>query len=201
MSRLIYRLDRRIGRPTPITKSSERHRAPSPVTDSEGLSPVAVVLEGMRMQRMSLVQSLRQYLFVHRGERLDTPCIMFAHDAAIVQSYLDMVDEDKRNGRELSIQVPGYNQVDRPPLHSARSGYTSISTDEEGHFKRRASPTELLPELQAVRSHGASLSKRASFKKMRPAVGLDNMSISEEESKGGGRPRRQSKTKLGREKV
>jgi hypothetical protein len=52
----------------PITKSHERHRPPSPVTETNGLSPVAIVLEGMRMQRMSLVQSLRQYLYVHRGE-------------------------------------------------------------------------------------------------------------------------------------
>jgi protein-tyrosine phosphatase len=58
-----------IGAPAPITKSSERHRTPSPIVDNgEGLGPIAAVLEGMRTQRMSLVQSLRQYLFVHKGE-------------------------------------------------------------------------------------------------------------------------------------
>ena len=54
--------------PKPVTMSCDRHRTPSPIEASEGLSPVALVLEGMRKQRMSLVQSLRQYLFVHRGE-------------------------------------------------------------------------------------------------------------------------------------
>ena len=41
-------------------------RTPSPISEME--NPIASVLEGMRVQRMSLVQSLRQYLFVHRGE-------------------------------------------------------------------------------------------------------------------------------------
>lgn len=53
--------------PNPVTLSSDRHRTPSPVEACEGLSPVALVLEGMRKQRMSLVQSLRQYLYCHRG--------------------------------------------------------------------------------------------------------------------------------------
>jgi len=53
--------------PNPVTLSSDWHRTPSPVEACEGLSPVALVLEGMRKQRMSLVQSLRQYLYCHRG--------------------------------------------------------------------------------------------------------------------------------------
>jgi protein-tyrosine phosphatase len=52
--------------PKPIIKSSVRHRTPSPISEMD--NPVQSVLEGMRVQRMSLVQSLRQFVFVHRGE-------------------------------------------------------------------------------------------------------------------------------------
>ena len=57
--------------PSAMTRSGSRHRTPSPISEIE--NPIASVLEGMRVQRMSLVQSLRQYLFVHRGESSRIP--------------------------------------------------------------------------------------------------------------------------------
>jgi protein tyrosine phosphatase len=48
------------------TASGARHRAPTPLDEMD--NPVLEVLEGIRVQRMSLVQSLRQFVFVHRGQ-------------------------------------------------------------------------------------------------------------------------------------
>lgn len=51
--------------PQAVTSSGAGHRAATPLSEME--NPVLEVLEGMRVQRMSLVQSLRQYVFVYRG--------------------------------------------------------------------------------------------------------------------------------------
>ena len=64
--RLTGSSERGMGMPQPITSSGVRHRAATPLREME--NPVLEVLEGMRVQRMSLVQSLRQYVFVYRGE-------------------------------------------------------------------------------------------------------------------------------------
>lgn len=58
-------------KPRAVTFSSMRHRSPSPISTME--NPVWEVLEGMRVQRMSLVQSLRQYVFVYRGASFPLP--------------------------------------------------------------------------------------------------------------------------------
>lgn len=47
------------------TASKAKGRAATPLADME--NPVLEILEGIRVQRMSLVQSLRQFVFVHRG--------------------------------------------------------------------------------------------------------------------------------------
>ena len=47
------------------TASKDTANAATPLGEME--NPVLEVLEGIRVQRMSLVQSLRQFVFVHRG--------------------------------------------------------------------------------------------------------------------------------------
>ncbi|WRT66591.1 uncharacterized protein IL334_003550 [Kwoniella shivajii] len=165
-----------------LTKSNLRHRTPSPVSEME--DPVASVLEGMRVQRMSLVQSLRQYLFVHR---------------AIIHNYLHILDEEKAS------------EPTRPsPLPTTESSFNSSSSsmDEEGHVKRRASPTELEeienPLLKREIDKSGGLSKRPSFKKMRQAVdpisassnSIQNGSPNSPKKAGAGRMRSKSKLSL-----
>ncbi|KAF8577854.1 hypothetical protein K439DRAFT_1363597 [Ramaria rubella] len=92
----------------PVSASVESSRSPSPAKDAETLQnattfdytdprrlhnnsspellssytePVRSMLEDMREQRMSLCQSLRQYVFVHR---------------AIVEGALDIIDEERK---------------------------------------------------------------------------------------------------------
>ncbi|WVR06810.1 hypothetical protein IAU60_003846 [Kwoniella sp. DSM 27419] len=143
------------GDPSPMTKSDARHRTPSPVSQLD--NPVPSVLEGMRVQRMSLVQSLRQYLFVHR---------------AIIHNYVHMLDEFRASG-ELNGIKSARSRASSLPAHSgltATSG--SWSTEDEAHSKRRASPTELDGDARLAAARGntggaSGLSKRPSFKKMR----------------------------------
>jgi len=65
------------------TASKDRGNAATPLSEME--HPVLEVLEGIRVQRMSLVQSLRQFVFVHRGQflfhvELGTMLIYSDHD-------------------------------------------------------------------------------------------------------------------------
>lgn len=62
------------------------HGDASPPLLSTYDEPVRRVIEDMREQRMSLCQSLRQYVFVHR---------------AIIEGALDIIDEEKRQEQEL----------------------------------------------------------------------------------------------------
>lgn len=52
------------------TASKDRGNAATPLSEMD--HPVLDVLEGIRVQRMSLVQSLRQFVFVHRGQSLSS---------------------------------------------------------------------------------------------------------------------------------
>jgi len=188
-----------VGAPAPITKSNERHRTPSPVVDNgEGLGPIATVLEGMRTQRMSLVQSLRQYLFVHKGKfNCKTDAASVPLTSAIIQSYVNMVDKDRQEGREINQKAAAHGPTFLADTVT-RPSHTS-STDDEGHSKRRASPTELMPETRVpedtIGSSASSLAKRPSFKKMRPAKDVDGMqsSSADKDVTSASRPRRLSK--------
>ncbi|ORX35662.1 hypothetical protein BD324DRAFT_652210 [Kockovaella imperatae] len=179
-----------------LTKSGDRHREPSPIHSLDGSSPVATVLEGMRVQRMSLVQSLRQYIFVHR---------------AIIHAYLNMIDNDRLRGKSPSSLAsdvgtnpsmsstttfaPKTESTTATSLTSAstaddtsmRSGVstkggappppaaagTGAPSDEEMEpHKRRASPTELTMSAENSPIGPGSrpvlgLTKRPSSKKMR----------------------------------
>ncbi|WWC69963.1 uncharacterized protein I206_103907 [Kwoniella pini CBS 10737] len=166
--------------PMPIIRSDTKHRSPSPITEMP--NPVASVLEGMRVQRMSLVQSLRQYLFVHR---------------AIIHSYLHILDEEnghhgttndrsRSRSKSLSAGLSG-SSFNTTKSNSTVGSTGTYGTEDESHIKRRASPTELEiekpnPEISSSSSplirhleesslgSGSSLTKRPSFKKMRPAM-------------------------------
>lgn len=115
---------------------------------------------------------------------------------AIIQSYVNMVDKDREEGREISQK----SAASGPTFLAdtvARQSHTS-STDDEGHSKRRASPTELMPEtISAEDNTGStsSLAKRPSFKKMRPAMNVDVITMGEADMEDGpnSKPRRLSK--------
>ncbi|CAE6536824.1 unnamed protein product [Rhizoctonia solani] len=69
-------------------RSYPRHKPVSPLASMD--EPIREVLEDMREQRMSLCQSLRQYVFVHR---------------AVVEGVLAMVDENKKRQGESNSGV------------------------------------------------------------------------------------------------
>lgn len=131
-----------------------KRKGHAPSLVSEMQDPVMNVLEGMRIQRMSLCQSLRQYLFVYRCESSQRPfggiapsLIDFAHHlTAIIIGFLDMLDEER--------EALHADQGRFSATHSV-SGSSAGLTDEEGHHKRRASPTDLA---------GSRLQKRPSIK-------------------------------------
>jgi protein-tyrosine phosphatase len=139
--------------------------------------PIADILSAMRVQRMSLVQSLRQYLFVHR--------VVIAH-------YLRMIDREAKGAsletnRSADTHRTSSGDLERLSMGSGTSflapstAPTSISgTDDEAHIKRKPSSTDLQPEqdirLQLssnkvdelrLNDEGSNLSKRLSFKKRR----------------------------------
>ncbi|CAK9780732.1 unnamed protein product [Cutaneotrichosporon oleaginosum] len=144
-------------KPRPITQSHKRHRAATPLSSLK--EPILEVLQSMRVQRMSLVQSLRQYLFVHR---------------AIIANYLDIADDEARR------RSSGYDTQSTLSRSSVATAATSVSASEDdSHIKRKPSSADLQPEVDtrlhtvaglrlSEGSEGAvNLAKRASFKKRR----------------------------------
>ncbi|KAI0353203.1 hypothetical protein OH77DRAFT_1522685 [Trametes cingulata] len=153
----------RAGPPSPDLKEPRKlHDDSSPPLLSTYDEPIRRVIEDMREQRMSLCQSLRQYVFVHR---------------AIIEGALMIVDEEKRREREeegkglqqgseanklqaeagrdsvqqkASVPLPaetGQNQPRDGPQGSARGGSLgspTMSSDLEAQVSRKRSFPEFV---------------------------------------------------------
>ncbi|KAF9068540.1 hypothetical protein BDP27DRAFT_1421894 [Rhodocollybia butyracea] len=115
------------------------HSDKSPDALSKFEEPLMEVLQDMRKQRMSLCQSLRQYVFVH---------------AAVIEGALMIVDEErKRERKEMKMDVddvvskpfqPDSGLLHSPVRPTRRTTVSLSSTPSTG--KRVASPTELPKE-------------------------------------------------------
>ncbi|KAH9920557.1 uncharacterized protein BXZ73DRAFT_104682 [Epithele typhae] len=93
----------------PLRDPRKLHSDSSPPLLSTYDEPIRRVIEDMREQRMSLCQSLRQYVFVHR---------------AIIEGSLMVVDEEKRQAKrhanphpQPSQQAPQHTQHPPQPLN------------------------------------------------------------------------------------
>lgn len=150
-----------------ITARRKEVLDPSPVLEKS--QPVKSILSNMRVQRMSLCQSLRQYLFVYRGKFLFFLSFRVTHariaSAAIIIGYLDMLDEEKEIEQELHGSASASSLTSRPNNHSG------ATTDEENQIKRRAPDTEL---------GGSGLTKRPSLKSFSSKRRLRNINGSDE---------------------
>ncbi|TFK83992.1 hypothetical protein K466DRAFT_528028 [Polyporus arcularius HHB13444] len=174
--------------PSPTLREPRRlHDDTSPPLLSTYNEPIRRVIEDMREQRMSLCQSLRQYVFVHR---------------AIIEGALMIVDEEKKRGlvaeegarrRTTSSKTSSKSSpVPASMLDGAKRLSASSSEDEAkigrkrsvpefvagntiiegvvspspGRPKRGASPTEL--KMEGV-DGGVLLTKRPSVKRSQRA--------------------------------
>ena len=119
------------------------HKDVTPPNLTSFEDPIWEVVQDMREQRMSLCQTLRQYVFVH---------------AAIIEGALMVLDEEKMVKNGLAMPVPRSTS----PASSLRSVVLSDTTSLTASNKRGASPTELLKENKAG---DVMLSKRPSMKR------------------------------------
>ncbi|KAJ3849300.1 hypothetical protein EV368DRAFT_47595 [Lentinula lateritia] len=125
------------------------HHDNSPQALSNLGEPLLEVLQDMREQRMSLCQSLRQYVFVH---------------AAVIEGALMIVDEE----REWERKTMRMDVDDIPSMKQSVSSVTGTSSSSSRHSwttttgKRVASPTELPKE---DKKGAQMLFKRPSIKK------------------------------------
>ena len=155
---------------TPRRLHDDRH---SPILLSKLDEPIHRVIEDMREQRMSLCQSLRQYVFVHR---------------AVIEGVLILIDDERqlyggRTWKDTDMEDLSKFVSARLPTaptetsesgdaggsrltSSARSGSSgaeeSKSSMPSSQGKRRASPTELPKE---DRRGDMRMSKRPSIKR------------------------------------
>ncbi|OJT07929.1 Receptor-type tyrosine-protein phosphatase gamma [Trametes pubescens] len=104
-----------VGLPSPDLKEPRRlHDDTTPPLLSIYEDPIRRVVEDMREQRMSLCQSLRQYVFVHR---------------AIIEGALVIVDEEKkRKGSLQEFAEAGPSKTQVPPIIEAPQPISSVSS-------------------------------------------------------------------------
>ncbi|KAG2160187.1 uncharacterized protein EDB93DRAFT_1074770 [Suillus bovinus] len=129
------------------------HQDLSPAPLMSHTNPIWTVVQDMREQRMSLCQSLRQYVFVH---------------AAVIEGALMIMDEERtpsKNSGNVEIPSVGRIQCSQDRTRSFPAGMQSSASSSQVHhtsspskWKRGPSPTELLREDK-------SFAKRPSIKR------------------------------------
>ncbi|KAG1777340.1 hypothetical protein EV702DRAFT_969807, partial [Suillus placidus] len=124
------------------------HQDLSPAPLMSHANPIWTIVQDMREQRMSLCQSLRQYVFVH---------------AAVIEGALMIVDEERELwgecGSEGSPESVSLFECHGSQMHHTSSPAVSSSPSK---WKRGPSPTELLRE---DKSGIISFAKRPSIKR------------------------------------
>jgi len=113
--------------------------------------PIRRILEDMREQRMSLCQSLRQYVFVHR---------------AIVEGSLMIVDEEKEREKDAKY-MRKYEDPNVLPKRPSLSGIRHATSSAEKSF----SPKDTIPTMQSIHFASNPLSTAA------PPVFSDQSSV------------------------
>ncbi len=147
----------------------DRH---SPVLLSTLDEPIHRVIEDMREQRMSLCQSLRQYVFVHRA--VIEGVLMFIDDERKLYGKTWKDTDLEELSKLVSARLPTGDADGSGPTGSARSGGSGAEESKSSmgvsfsQVKRRASPTELPKE---DRRGDMRMSKRPSIKRAQRSSG------------------------------
>lgn len=126
------------------TEPRELNGDDSPPVLSSLEEPLRQILEDMRKQRMSLCQSLRQYVFVH---------------TAIIEGALVVAEEERKR---LGVDSKDLFDRDSPTAQDAMHMLQAITTTIQTTGKRGASPTELAKE---DKKGNEALAKRPSVKR------------------------------------
>lgn len=143
-----------------VPRTLHRSKSDSSPMLSSYDDPVLTVLQGMREQRMSLVQTLRQYVFIH---------------AAIVEGALQIADEYSAKSSHAGSAGPHgdishsdprsrrrVKRGDGEQTGKCRSDGQQSATSGSTASKRMASPTELVQEDERG---DVKLAKRPSIKR------------------------------------
>ncbi|EKM60366.1 uncharacterized protein PHACADRAFT_246239 [Phanerochaete carnosa HHB-10118-sp] len=137
--------------PTPRTMAFDYasprplHDDTSPLLLSTCDEPIHRVIEDMRMQRMSLCQSLRQYVFVHR---------------AIIEGALMVVDEERKREEEDRLAAEQEAASKDPGANAASEARTAQISNIQ------------FPKVQSLTARRASFALSPDRSKDRTAVAL-----------------------------